>query len=420
MLRFLTEFSESFRISIESLRANKLRAFLATLGVVIGISFVVLMGWALSGLDGALQESINLIGEDMLYVDKWDWSGGKRWKEVRNRKEITLEQAKELIDNITSAELAVPVVTTWGQKVKYGNDNYQGVSIVGTSAEFGILPSGDVTKGRFFSKFEDITTANVAVIGSKIAETIFPDSDPVGKIIKIQGEKFEVVGVVKKQGTMLMDFIDNRMYIPIGKFMDLFGGESRRSISIGIKAGGIERLDDVREETRGLMRTIRNLKPWEEDDFSINETKAFEEIVATLRLYVWGIGLGMTVLSFVVGIIGIMNIMYVSVAERTKEIGIRKSIGAKNRSILFQFLIESATLCLAGALISLLVCSILVFGIANIFPKLVPETAFLRPFIPLDFIVIASAVAIIVGILAGLFPALRAAKVDPIESLRYE
>lgn len=420
MLKFLTEFAESFRISTESLRVNKLRAFLATLGVVIGISFVALMGWALSGLDNALQESINLIGEDMLYVDKWDWSGGKRWKELRNRKEITLEQAKALIDNITSAVVAVPVATIWGQKVKYGNDNYQGVSIVGTSAEFGILPSGDVTKGRFFGKFEESTTANVAVIGRKVAETIFPDSDPIGKIIKIQGEKFEVIGVVKKQGTMLMDFIDNRIYIPIGNFMDLFGGKHRRSISIGIKAGGIERLDNVREETRGLMRTIRNLKPWEEDDFSINETRAFEEVVGTLRLYVWGIGLGMTVLSFVVGIIGIMNIMYVSVAERTKEIGIRKSVGAKNRSILFQFLIESAILCLAGALISLFLCSILVFVVANFLPKLLPETAFLQPFIPPNFIVIASVVAITVGILAGLFPALRAARVDPIESLRYE
>lgn len=420
MLKFLAEFAESFRISIESLRANKLRAFLATLGVVIGISFVVLMGWALSGLDNALQESINLIGEDMIYVDKWDWSGGKRWKEVRNRKEITLEQAKELIENLTTAVVAVPVAVTWRAEIKYGNDNYQGLSIVGTSADFGILPAGDVTNGRFFSKFEETTTANVAVLGYKVAETIFGDSDPVGNFIKIKGRKFEVIGVVKKQGTMLMDFIDNRVYVPIGNFMSLFGGEHLRSTSIGIKAGSIERLDEVREEARGLMRTIRNLKPWEEDDFSINETKAFEEVVGTLRLYVWGIGLGMTVLSFIVGIIGIMNIMYVSVAERTKEIGIRKSIGAKNRSILFQFIIEAAMLCSVGALTSLFLCSILVFVVANILPKLIPETAFLRPFIPADFIVIASVVAIIVGILAGLLPALRAARVDPIESLRYE
>ncbi len=420
MIKLFTEIEESIKISAESIWANKLRAFLATLGVVIGISFVVLMGWAISGLDKALQDSINLIGEDMLYIDKWDWAGGKRWKEVRNRKEITLQQARELISNLTLAEIAVPLATTWNAQVKANNIIYSGLSVAGTSADFGRIPSGDVEKGRFFSYADERETRPVAVIGYKVAKTLFSDDDPIGKVIKIKGQKFEVIGVVKRQGTMLLDFIDDRIYIPIGNFIQLFGGEHRRSISIGIKAGSIDRMDEVREEARGLMRTIRNLKPWQEDDFSINETKAFEEIVSTFRLYVWGIGIGMTILSFIVGIIGIMNIMFVSVAERTKEIGIRKSVGAKNRSILLQFIIEAAFLCLAGAMTSIVFCSILVFAVAKLLPKLVPETAFLQPFLPFDFVIYASLVAIFVGILAGFLPALRASRVDPIESLRYE
>ncbi len=418
-MRLFVEFNESVKLSIESIISNKLRAFLATLGVVIGISFVVLMGWAVSGLDKALQDSINLIGEDMLFIDKWDWSGGKKWKELRNRKEITFKQAKQLISQLTLPEIAVPTATFWGAQVKANNNVFSGISIFGTTADYGLLPSGDVIQGRFFSQFEERETRPVAILGFKVAKTLFPEQNPLGKRIKIAGREFEVIGVVKKQGTMLMDFIDDRIYIPIVNFLDMFG-EHKRNISIGIKAGDIDRMDEVREEARGVMRAIRNLKPWQEDDFSINETKAFEEIVSTFRLYVWGIGIGMTVLAFIVGMIGIMNIMFVSVTERTKEIGIRKAVGAKNRSILMQFLIESSMLCLAGAFTSIILCSILVFVVAKILPKFVPETEFLQPILPFDFVVYASIVAIFVGAIAGLLPAIRASRVDPIESLRYE
>ncbi|MGB9913174.1 MAG: ABC transporter permease, partial [Candidatus Kapaibacteriota bacterium] len=213
-MRFFTEFSEGIRLSFESIISNKLRAFLATLGVVIGISFVVLMGWAISGLDKALQDSINLIGEDMLYIDKWDWSGGKKWKEVRNRKEITYQQAKQLISQLTLAEIAVPGATTWNAQVKANGITYSGINIYGTTADYGRLPAGDVEMGRFFSYYEERETRPVAVIGHKVAKTLFQEENPIGKIIKLQGHSFEVIGVVKKQGTMLLDFIDDRIYIP--------------------------------------------------------------------------------------------------------------------------------------------------------------------------------------------------------------
>lgn len=419
-MKILDEILEGFTQSFDSMKSNKLRTFLATLGVVIGISFVVLMGWALSGLDNALLQSIRILGEDILYVDKWDWAGGKRWEEVRNRKPITLYQAKQLIEGATFAELAVPGASAWRVNVKVRNDIYSGLSVFGTSADFGQLPSGEVTDGRFFTPFEERLTTNIAVLGYKAATSLFSGQSPLGQIIYLEGRKFQVVGVIKKQGTMFVDFIDDRIYIPLGTFLNIYGGVNSKNISVAIKVSDINKMDEVREEVRGLMRTIRNLKPWQDDDFSINETKAFEEIISKFRHYIWGIGLGMTILSFIVGIIGIMNIIYVSVTERTKEIGIRKAVGAKNRHIFSQFLVESASLCLFGALSSIVFCSILVFLLSTFLPKILPDARFLQPVIPFDFILIASLVAIIVGILAGLLPAMRASRIDPTESLRYE
>jgi putative ABC transport system permease protein len=414
-----SEIIENFKIALDSMKSNKLRALLASLGVVIGISFVILMGWVLSGLDGALEDTINIMGTDMLYVDKWDWAGGRNWKKMRQRKNITYQQAFELCDKIKSAELAIPTVRSFGAKIKYKNEEYQGISVIGTKYEHSLTPAGAILEGRHFSPFEDDMGANVLVLGYTPYQAMLPDGNPVGQYIKLEGRRFLVIGVVKKQGTMLMDFVDNQCFIPVRAFEGIFGNTGR-SVSIAVKAGGVDRLDEVRAETEGIMRQIRNIKPGNENDFSINETKAFESTVATLRLSVWGVGIGMTVLSFIVGIIGIMNIMFVSVTERTKEIGIRKAVGAKKRTIWLQFIIESAVLCLVGAIIAFVGCSVLVYLAATFLPKFVPGTSFLSPVLPYELLLIASLVSVFVGMMAGLIPAVRAANLDPVEALRRE
>jgi len=415
----ISEFIETLKLAFASLQGAKLRSALASIGVVIGISIVIIVGWAIRGLDNAMNDTFNSIGVDMIYIDKWDWAGGKSWKEVRARNNITYPLYKEFEKRIESAELVFPTARKWGGSLIYNNEEYQGISVNGTTANVGITPAGETIEGRFFNQVEENNNINVIVLGYNVSQNIFKGESPIGKIVKVGGFKFEVIGVLKKQGGMFVDFLDNQVHLPIDRFMQIFGNP-RRSVSIGVKAGSIEKLDEVRTESIGAFRTIRNLAPDQPDDFSINETKTFQSAIENIRFYVYVVGLGMTMLSFLVGIIGIMNIMFVSVTERTKEIGIRKAIGAKKRSILLQFIAESSALCFAGALISLVVCSVLVFAIAKILPIYVPETAFLKPYLPFELLVIASVVSIFVGILAGLIPAIRASNLDPVEALRFE
>ncbi len=416
----LLDVTESLRIAFDSMRSNKLRSGLASLGVVIGISFVIIMGWVLSGLDKAMQDTFNIIGTDMIYVDKWDWAGGgHNWKEMQARKNITYEQAMEFMKRVSTAEVVFPTARKFGIKVKYQSDYFPGLSVEGTTPDYGRTPSGNMEDGRFFNEYENQSSANVCVLGHKIYETMFPNGGGIGQYIKIEGRYYQVIGKVTKQGTLLMDFVDDIIFIPINSFFGIFG-KSNRNVTIGLKAGTQENLDNVRSEAEGLMRTIRNIQPGEKNDFSLNETKAFEAMIATFRAAVWGVGIGFTILSFVVGIIGIMNIMFVTVTERTKEIGIRKAIGAKKKSILIQFIIESAFLCFLGAIVSFIITSIIVFAAATFLPKAVPQLEFLSPVIPFNLLIIATIVSLIVGMLAGVIPARRAANMDPIDALRFE
>jgi putative ABC transport system permease protein len=409
-----TELSEAIAIAFDALRANPLRSVLATLGITIGVSFVALMGWFLAGLDSSLQHTINMLGEDMLYVDKWDWSGRTSWVEVSNRKPISYRQAQELADAVRTAQYAMPMGQTRAQ-LSVGSRKAESIPVAGVPHDYGNTPAGAVTRGRFFTEMEGRSGAPVAVLGPVIAKQLFPNEDPVGKEIRIAGQRFTVIGVLRQRGTLLSDFADRLVLIPLERFLRLFGSGQRSFITV-LKAGSLERLDDVREEARLLMRKIRRLRPEQPDDFTINETRSLEQSIAVLRQSVWGVGLSMSALSFLVGIIGIVNITFVSVVERTQEIGIRKAVGARRRAIALQFLAESVTLCTAGAVLALLFCT----GLVLLVRLLIPAAEFLTPYIPPQHIAVALLVAFTAGILAGWAPALRAARLHPVEALRYE
>lgn len=415
----LTEISEVIKEVFESLKANKLRSILSSLGVVIGISFVIIMGWALATLDLAFEKTLNIIGTDMLYIDKFDWSGGKSWKLVRQRKDITMHQVNEFIKKIQSAELSVPIARYWNTKIKFKTNRFDGIITTGTASDYSLTPAGEVSEGRFFSRFEDLYGNDVVVLGYKVAKTIFPDGGAVGQTIKLNGRKYIVVGVLEQRGVLFIDFIDNQVFVPIKSFFGNFG-EYERSMSIAVKAPTVASVEAVKAESIGLMREIRNVAPWEEEDFSVNESKSFESSINNIRTYIWGIGIGMTALSFIVGIIGIMNIMFVSVTERTKEIGIRKAIGAKKINILVQFLIESTILCFMGAIAAFVLCSVLILAAALVIPLIYPDLYFVPKVLPFNLFVIATVVSFIVGLLAGLVPAIRASELNAVDALRYE
>jgi len=416
----LSEVQESFRIATESLRVNLLRSILTTSGVVVGVVLVVLMGWTISGLDAVWEQTISIIGKDMIYIDKWNWAGGGNWRQAEARKDITYEQAIALRGRMESAEETIPLVRKWGGSVGLGNTSLR-CSIMGTTSVYGNTSAGTTMEGRFFNEIEEREAEKVVVVGYSIKKNLFPNESPIDQSIKIAGVPYRIVGVVEKRGFLFMDFIDNQVFIPLFAFRSSFGFFGR-SFSVGLKAGSEKMLNIVRDEAVGHMRSIRNVPPIAEDDFSINEMKAFDQQAKNIRLGIWIVGMGLTLLAFIVGSIGIMNIMYVSVTERTKEIGVRKAIGARRSSILSQFLIESALLCLTGAVVAFPIAQILVGSTQYLAVHVLEQdwAAVVSPFVPLGLLGIAVAVSIIVGLLAGLMPAIKASGLDPVEALRSE
>jgi putative ABC transport system permease protein len=408
----MQELVESIKMAVGALTANKMRAFLTTLGVVVGITFVLMIGWGIGGLTNALEQTLAVFGDDILYVDKFDWSSDK-WFEQRNRKDISYQQFLKVKERLRSPEYVVPTARQMGGKVRNGDLEISNSVVFGVTSDYNNMLGGSISEGRFFNDVEDNSGSMVAVLGYNIAENLFPHTDPIGRTVKIGGVPFTVVGTMPKRGTFLASFVDDEIMIPIKRFFGLYGSQSR--IVINVKAGGASQVENVKYETIGTMREVRSLAPEMKDDFAVNTQEQFRQQTDQLRLIVWSVGLVMSGLSFLVGSIGIMNIMFVSVTERTKEIGIRKAVGATRRSILLQFLIEAILLCLMGAIVGLAITSTIALVVVKGF-----DVTFLSAFIPPGQIGIAVLVAIAVGVMAGIIPAFRAARMDPVDALRAE
>ncbi|MEN3038990.1 MAG: ABC transporter permease [Candidatus Kryptonium sp.] len=407
-MKFVLQLQESFKIAIQSILAHKLRSALTTLGVVIGIVSVTLMNMTIEGLGEAFRSSISSIGADVLYIQKWAWFAGEDWWKYRNRREIQISYAKDIKDRSTYAVAVAPIVFA-SATIRYESNAMENIQVIGTTDEYIYTAGISVENGRFMSEVEVKAERPVCVIGAEIAEKLFGNINPVGREMKIAGKTFRVVGVLEKQGKFLgLESLDDRVYIPIGQFIRMFPW--RRGATITVKVRSMDEIEEAIEELRGIMRAVRRLKPWQEDDFSINRQElllnAYNQTVGVIGT----VGIGITVLSLIVGGIGIMNIMFVSVKERTKEIGIRKAVGATQKSILMQFLIEAILISSIGGIIGLIFAIILGFVVDQILPTT----------LPLWVALLSIFISIIVGIISGFIPAYRASKVDPVESLRYE
>ncbi len=404
------EIREGLRIALDALWANKLRSVLTTLGIIIGVFTVTLMGTAIEGLNRAFLKSVSVLGADVLHVDRFSWFASDRrtWMREQNRPTITLAQVRELESHLTRARAVAPYADTRAP-VSYQNRNSSQVFVVGTTEKFLVTGGFTLGRGRFFTPDEADGARPVCVLGARVATNLFTLESPLGKLIRLGEGRFEVIGVFAPQGNFMGQFsLDNQVFIPVRQFTTTFWNNP--SVQIQVRSITPESIEETREELRGVLRKIRKVPPGEPDDFSINQQETliatFQRVAGTIA----AIGLFVTGLSLFVGAVGIMNVMFVSVAERTREIGVRKAIGARRRTILIQFLLEAIGLCLLGGFIAVAIAW--------------PVTLVLQQFLPATLSIlavsIALAVSILTGVVAGFLPAWRAARLDPVDALRSE
>jgi putative ABC transport system permease protein len=406
----LTELVEGLRISWGAIRANKLRSILTTLGIVIGIVTVTLMGTAIEGLNNSFTKAISSVGADVLYVQRFSWfiDSWEEWIKSEKRREITLTQVRALTKQMKLAQAIAPSVET-RQPVKYKNRHSNGVKVIGTTEDFHLTKGVPIVEGRFLLPSEVDGGRPVCVIGFDVATNLFVLESPIGKKLRIGPNAVEVVGVFEKQGDFFGEFsVDNAVVIPIAQFIGTY--QRYPDYQIQVKVSDLASLDDAKEELRGVFRKIRRLPPGADDDFSIDQQEMFLNTFHRVSGTIAAVGLFITGLSLFVGGIGIMNIMFVSVAERTREIGIRKAIGAKRRTILLQFLIEAASICLLGGLV----------GLSITYPLTLLLKKYLGGAMSLTVVGIALLVALVTGVVSGFFPAWRAARMNPVDALRNE
>jgi len=408
-MNFLTELREGLRIAWDAIRANTLRAALTTLGIVIGIVTVTLMGTAIEGLDRSFVNSISFLGADVLYVSKGSWLIHSRdeWNKVQKRRDITMDHARALERQASFAVAIAPQVDI-GASVKFKNRQSDRVWITGTTADYLVTGGLTIAQGRFLTVAEADGGRPVCVIGVDVATNLFPHEPALGNRIAVGQRLFDVVGVLDRQGSIMGDSLDNRVLIPLKQLEAWFWNNPNLDIAVKIKH--VDQLDDAKEELRQVMRRIRRLAPGEPDDFAINQQDEIIDMFHQVAGTIAAIGLFITGLALFVGGIGIMNIMFVSVTERTREIGIRKAIGAKRRTILLQFLIEAASISLLGGLIALSIAWPLTF----VMQKFLPAT------LSLLVVSIALGMSLATGVVSGFFPAWRAARMNPVDALRAE
>jgi putative ABC transport system permease protein len=392
-----------------------LRTFLSLLGITIGIFAIISVFTVIDSLENYIRNSLNSLGSNMVYIQKWPWAPPEGeseypWWKYLNRPEPTMEETDDLIRRSKNIQDAV-FFYGFNRTVQYENSKAENTEILATTHELINTWSLEIERGRYFTEAESNSGASVAILGSELATKLFDQVDPVGKMIKVQGHRLLIIGVYTKKGTdMFGTSMDKRVHIPVVYAMSMVDVRDRdQGQTINVKAKPNADRDEFMAELEGLMRTLRRLKPMEENDFAINEVSListrFDAFFKVFNMAGWIIG-GFSIL---VGGFGIANIMFVSVKERTKIIGIQKAIGAKKYFILLQFIFEAIVLSMLGGIIGL----ILIFIGTLIFSYVSSMTISLT----LSNIILGLTISGVIGVLAGFIPALSASRLDPVEAM---
>ena len=409
---FLVQFRENVVIALDVIRNHKMRSFLTLLGVIIGVMSIIGVQSLIEGFQKSIHEQIEQLGANVFQVQKFpvNISHDEREK-YRNRKDITWEHAKAIEKYCTAVERVGPEAWHFEVVIKYRDKKTSPANVIaGGTPEFFANNSYFIDKGRAFSEVDVQHKSDVAVLGKDIVDVLFPFEDPIGKAVTVDGRRYEVVGTLEEMGRRFGGSEDNKIAIPLSTFLKYYG--SNRSLNITVQATSVEMMDLAQEQVIGVLRAVRKVPPGEPNDFEIWTSNTlistFNDMTKAVRIG----ALGIVSLSLLVAGIGIMNIMLVSVRERTREIGIRMAIGARRADIRLQFLIEAIFLSVMGGIFGILIG----VGLAQLIALISPVPAA----IPYFYIILGFAICVIVGVVFGVYPAAKASKMDPITALRYE
>ncbi len=409
-------------MSLQSIRSNKLRSSLTLVGIVLGVASIIAVMTGISVIQGTMEKEMSVLGTQTFQVQKWPagFSTPEERRKAMRRPPMTLSDAQAIRDHVKSVDIVGSEIWDFGFKAEYrGEETNDNLAIVGGTPEYPQNNTHYVGHGRNISQMDVHASRRVVVIGHAIGQELFPFVDPVGRKIRVDDREYNVIGVFDEKKSAFGSQYDHYILMPVSTFLNTYGDVNRdgfeRSVNITVHAKTPELVADAIEETRAVLRRVRGVRRGEEDNFeyfnSEGMIRQFNQMTAGVKTGAFVIG----IIALLVAGIGIMNIMLVSVTERTKEIGIRKSLGAKPRYILRQFLLEAVVLCNFGGVIGVIVG----FGIGNMMVKLGMSSSF-ETVVPMQWAVIGLLFCTAVGVIFGMLPAIKASRLNPIDALRYE